>query len=236
MNWELEFNKIYYIKNNRKELIIDDDNVKLDPSNYLIYAPKIYFESILDNFFKKYIDDDICYLNYFNEYISIICDKSDKFTIEEIRTFPSIYLDHIKLNYTFELSYKDLFVEKYNIYWFLVISDRLFYTTGWTFGNFFMRKYQLIFNIESKEIGFYNPKLSKYKTKIDEKNKKNENSQNTFLYIILIISLCIILFGISIFIKMKFYPKSTKKKRANELDDDYEYISDKKEDNSINNN
>ena len=230
------FNKIYYIKNNKKEIIIDDDNVKLDPSNYLIYAPKAYFESIIDNYFQKYIDNDICYLNLFNEYISIICEKSDKFTIEEIKIFPSIYLDHIKLNYTFELSYKDLFVEKNNIYWFLVISDRLFYTTGWTFGNIFMRKYQFIFNIDSKEIGFYNPKISKYKTKIDDIKNKKEISQKYLLYKILIIFLCFILFGISFFIKIKFYPKTTKKKRANELDDDYEYISDKKGDNSINNN
>ena len=181
MKWELEFNKIYYKKNGGKEKVIDDENVKFDPSNYLIIAPNIYFESIQENYFQKYIDDDLCYLNYFNEYISIICDKSDKFTFEESTKFPSIYFHHVDLKYTFELSYKDLFVEKDNLYWFLIISDRLFYTTGWVLGNIFMRKYQFVFNIETKEIMFYNPN-----EKIDTKNKINEGSSNTILYIILI--------------------------------------------------
>ena len=222
MKWELKFNKIYYNINNEEQKV-DDINVNLDPSNYLIFAPKNDYESIIQNYFQKYLNEDICQYNYIEEYVSIICDKSEKFSINEIKTFPLIYFEHVNLDYTFELSFKELFIEKDNIYYFLIISDSLFYTTGWTLGNIFMRKYQFIFNLDSKEIGFYNPKLNKYEN--EENHIINKNISNVTLYIILIIILCLLLFGIALFIKMKFYPKNEKKKRANELDDEYEYVT-----------
>ena len=137
------------------------------------------------------------------------------------------------MEYTFELSYKELFVEKNNKYWFLLVSDQ-YGTTGWKFGNIFMSKYQLIFNLESKEIGFYNPKLSKLPNESENNNNKSSGNSYFILSLILIIVLCLILIGVGIFIKMKFYPNMSKKRRANELDDDYEYVSDKN--NTKNNN
>jgi len=226
MKWALNFNKIFYIKNDNTEEVISDKTAELDPSNYLIYAPKSYFDSISENFFQKYIDVESCYNYYFEEYSSIYCHKTDKFTINDIKSFPSIYFDHANLDFKFELSYKDLFVEKDNIYWFLIVSDNLFYTTDWTFGNIFMRKYQFTFNVDKKEIGFYNP------NDIKENNYSSSilnGSSNTIFYRLLIIALVIILIGIGIIIKMKFFSRKSKKKRANELDDDYEYASHKNE-------
>ena len=231
MKWDLKFNKIFYIKNDNKEFLVSDKTAKLDPSNYLIYAPKSYFDSISDNFFQKYIDVKSCYNYYFEEYSSIYCHKTDKFTINDIKSFPSIYFEHADLDFKFELSYKDLFVEKDNIYWFLIVSDNLFYTTDWSFGNIFMRKYQFTFNLDKKEIGFYNPNYRK-----ENNDSSVKGSSNTILYILLIIALVIILIGIGIFIKMKFFSGASKKKRANELDDDYEYVSHKNDKNNNNNN
>ena len=228
MKWELKFNKIYFKNNDAKEIKIDDKIVKIDPSNYLIFAPKEYLELIIENFFQKYIDEKICSYAYFEEYTSIYCHKSDKFSIDKIKTFPTIYFEHINLEYTFELTYKDLFVEKDNIYWFLVVSDYQFNVNDWILGNLFMRKYQFVFNLDTKEIGFYNPKL----TKEQNGDGNNSSGSKTILYILLIIALIIIIIGVGIFIKMKFFPGIAKKKRANELDDDYEYVSDKKERNN----
>jgi hypothetical protein len=228
MKWELKFNKIYFKDNDAKEIKIDDKVVKIDPSKYLIFAPKEYYELIIENFFQKYIDEDICSYAYFEEYTSIYCYKSDKFSIDKITTFPTVCFEHINLEYTFELTYKDLFVEKDNIYWFLVVSDDQFNVNDWILGNLFMRKYQFVFNLDTKEIGFYNPSL----TKEENADGKNSNGSNAVLYILLIIALIIIIIGVGIFIKMKFFPGISKKKRANELDDDYEYVSDKKERNN----
>ena len=118
----------------------------------------------------------------------------------------------------------------------------MFYTSDWTLGNIFMRKYQFIFNLDTKEIGFYNPKLEKNSNKNNgNKDIQKENKAYKITNVILIGILVIILVGIGIFIKMKFYTKNSKKKRANELDDDYEYFSDKnikgnnKENENINN-
>ena len=228
IKWELKFNKIYFKNRDNKEQKINDYNAIFNPSIYYIKAPKDFFETLLDDYFQQYIEMEVCDLYYFDEYISIYCDKSDKFSINDLKSFPTLYLEHISFEYTFEFSYKDLFVEKDNIYWFLIISDTMFYTTGWTLGNIFMKNYQFTFNLETKEIGFYNPNLEK---KNNNKNERYGEKTNIVLYIILIVALVIILIGIGFFIKMKFYTKISKKKRANELDDDYEYIIDKKNNN-----
>lgn len=233
MKWEFKFKKVYYKQSGKNDIIISDINVELDPSKYLIFAPKEYFDSITTNYFQKYLDKNICFNSGIEEFNIIYCQKSDKFSINEIKEFPSIFLEHIDLEYTFELSYKELFVEKNNKYWFLLVSDQ-YGTTGWKFGNIFMSKYQLIFNLESKEIGFYNPKLSKLPNESENNNNKSSGNSYFILSLILIIVLCLILIGVGIFIKMKFYPNMSKKRRANELDDDYEYVSDKN--NTKNNN
>jgi len=115
MKWELEFNKIYYINSN-KEQEVEDIYALLDPSIYLIYGPIDYYEKIIEDFFRQYLNTKICRFTYVNEYYSINCDKSDKFSINELKKFPSLLFKHINLNYTFELTYKELFVEKDNIY------------------------------------------------------------------------------------------------------------------------
>jgi hypothetical protein len=235
MKWELKFKKVYYKQSDKNDIIISDINAELDPSKYLIFAPKEYFDSITTNYFQKYIDKNICFISGIEEFYILYCEKSDKFNINEIKTFPSIFLDHIDLQYTFELSYKELFIEKDNNYWFLIVSDQ-YRNTGWKFGNIFMSKYQLIFNLDSKEIGFYNPKLSELPNESQNNNSKSSGSGYFVLSIILIIVLCLILIGVGIFIKMKFYPNVSKKKRANELDDDYEYVSDKNTKNNNNDN
>ena len=235
MKWEFKFKKVYYKQSDKNDVNIGDINAELDPSKYLIFAPKEYFVSISNNYFQKYIDNNICFNSGGMEFEIIYCEKSDKFNINEIKTFPSIFFEHIDLQYTFELSYKELFIEKNNNYWFLIVSDNTI-TSGWKFGNIFMSKYQLVFNLDSKEIGFYNPKLSKLPNE-NEDNKGNSDGNSYFvLSIILIIFLCLILIGVGIFIKIKFYPNISKKKRANELDDDYEYVSDKNSKNNNNDN
>ena len=79
--------------------------------------------------------------------------------------------------------------------------------------------------------GFYNPNFE-----IKENSNKNKDSSKIILYVLLIISLCVIVVGIGFFIKMKFYPSVLKKKRANELDDEYEYVSHKNNTNNNDNN
>jgi len=230
MKWELKFNKIFYKYNNQEIKILSDNKVGLDPSNYFIVAPGYYFDIITEKYFQKYKDDNICNNDFIDEYIAFYCEKSPKFSINEIKNFPSIYFEHIGLEYTFELSFKDLFIEKDGKYWFLLITDNIYGTEQWILGNIFMRKYQFVFNLESREIGFYNPNLEQ---KENDENSHKDSSKK-LLYALLIIALCIIITGIIYFVKMKFYPSVLKKKRANELDDEFEYVSHKNFNNNNN--
>ena len=228
MKWELSFDKIYYKYNNKEIKKLADNKVALDPSNYFIVGPEDYFDSIIEKYFTSYIDDNICNYDYLEEYLAIYCEKSMKFSINEIKKFPSIFFEHIGLEFTFELSFNDLFVEKDGKYWFLLISDNKYNKNQWILGNIFMRKYQFVFNLESREIGFYNPNLEK-KENSDENSPKD--SSKKILLALLIVALFIIILGIIYFIKMKFYPSILKKKRANELDDEFEYVSHKNSNN-----
>ena len=83
-----------------------------------------------------------------------------------------------------------------------------------TLGKIFLRKYLFTFNIDSKSVGFYNVKFQEFKEK---------NFLTIFFTIfglIIILIACIIGF----FFARKFYNKS-RKRRFNELREDYEYVS-----------
>ena len=227
MKWELKFNKIFYKHNSKEIKILTDNAITLDPSSFLTVVSKDYIDSIDANFFQKY--SDIChYVEIDEEYSSIYCDKSEKFSINEIKTFPPLFFEHIDLEYTFELTFKDLFVEKDGKYWVLLLYDERFNPDQWVLGNIFLRKYQFVFNLESKEIKFYNPSLEK-KLPGDESEK---DTSKVILYVCLIVALCMILAGGGYFIKTRCFPSIKKKKRANELDDDFEYESHKNETNN----
>ena len=64
MKWELKFNKIYYMDNGQEIKILADNDISLNPSNYFIVAPEYYFDSILENFFQKYKDDNFVILTF----------------------------------------------------------------------------------------------------------------------------------------------------------------------------
>ena len=170
--------------------------------------------------------------------MSFYCDKSDNFNIDNIKKFPTLYLEHIDLNYTFELTYKDLFSEKNNIYIFMIVCG-MEDDDEWFFGNLFFRKYQFAFNQDSKIISFYkynsDDGVDNEEDDFDDKIKKIiiKEKQN-LLYIILIAILCCIVCITLGFIIGKYVQKYKKKKRANELDDDYDYISENQNEDNIN--
>ena len=56
-------------------------------------------------------------MKYFKNYPSCIankppyyCPKSESFSLNELKQFPTLYLEHTGFDYTFELTYQDLFV------------------------------------------------------------------------------------------------------------------------------
>ena len=132
----------------------------------------------------------------------------------------------------FEFGYKELFKEKNDKIYFLIYFNTKNEFEKFSFGQMFFQKYYLTFNYDNKMIGFYN-------IKVQTKQKENIKKDYYKIALICIIIIGFILFFIAgFFLGKKIYDKS-KKRRANELIDNYDYISqdknEQKPENSINN-
>ena len=228
-DWILFFKNVYYYKNdnNLTKKNLYDNRVQIDLNKLFIYAPSLYFDYIQRDYFNDYISKNICSIYSDNNIRGYFCEKSE-FSTKNLKAFPTLYFEHTELNFTFEFSYKDLFVEKENKYIFLIVDDLNDEIDEWVIGYSLLRKYQAIFNQEAKTISFYNPNLPVGENEKNENNENNGNkNNNNHIYIIyVVIALSWIIFiVIGFFIGKYFYKKYKAKKRANELDDNYEYIS-----------
>ena len=214
-SWKIEFTQIYFysddgIKNKVKEA---KNGLFVIENNYII-GSKYYKKLIEEKFFRKYLDDNICHYEKIQEekQVILLCDKSKSF---DINSFPTLYFYHRIFNYTFELTKENLFLEKNNKYIFLIFFSE-FENHYFTLGKIFIRKYLFIFNIDSKTIGFYNKRLE---------NAFNEREGSVSLFnklmgIFIILIACFIGF----FLAKKIYEQA-RKRRLNEIIEQYEYKS-----------
>ena len=233
--WTFNFNKVYY--NDSENEYNCGNNTIIDfviDMNY-ISSTRIYYESIKKYFFSKYLDEKICVEEkvnklYEDDNFMIICDLKIK---PNLSSFPKIYFYSEQLSYIFSLDYNDVFIELNNKIYFLIIFKEAI-NTIWRVGKIFMRKYPFIFDYDQKTISIVNfnkndtaPNEPTNKDKKDnniDNNNKN-NNDNIFLdfKIYIVIFLLIIAVIIGVFIGKKIWQKQ-RKMRANELDDNYEYI------------
>ena len=227
--WTFNFDKIYYFYNETKyeiDILVSGLAFETD----FIHCPEVYFESIKKNFFNKLIDENICVLNG-DRYYYIYCEKNgfEKYK----KNFPSLFFKSYELNKTYELNSDDLFKDCGSYYFFMIIRPKYGYKV-WTLGKIFMKKNNFYFDNNKKLIGYFD--------KVDEleiNNQKNKNDKNFFdkikYYIFIIIGIII-----GIFIGKKIREKA-RKLRANELEDNYEYLEndinkEEKNSNDFNNN
>ena len=130
-----------------------------------------------------------------------------------MKYFPPLQFLHREMNYTFELTYEDLFIEKYDKLILLIFFEESGYT--WKLGKPFLKKYGFIMNQINKVVSFY---------KNHGYQKDDSNSNNKILKISLMVGLIcvgVIVFTIlGIFIGKYIFKK---KKRMNTIDDEYDY-------------
>ena len=209
LSWDILFNKIFYLNsNNENEIIIDKkiefyNQATLSPNSGLIVGTNNYEQNIKFDYFNELIYMQKCKRENKKFTIFYYCYK-DMITKEDIEKFPTLYFSNIELDFIFELNYSDLFIEKDNIFYFLVIfydfpieaQNYWFnYISRWELGTPFMKKYFFTYDYDNKYIGFYNTKKIKKDNKnINAKNKKSNNLK-FFLIIIIIIFLNIFLFS-----------------------------------------
>ena len=180
----------------------------------LIIAPQEYMNLIKNIFFNKYINNKICDYNIINvlgkNYLVYSCIKHNEF---DITTFPTIKFNFNGNKYDFELNYKDLFMEKNNIFYFLVTCD-YHLRENWRLGRPFLKKYQFIFDGEKKTASFYN--LNKNYPNIKNNSIKSKGNLTNPIIILIIINL--ILIPLCLWIRKI---KKEKKLKANEMNEIY---------------
>ena len=180
----------------------------------LIIAPQEYMNLIKNIFFNKYINNKICDYNIINvlgkNYLVYSCIKHNEF---DITTFPTIKFNFNGNKYDFELNYKDLFMEKNNIFYFLVTCD-YHLRENWRLGRPFLKKYQFIFDGGKKTASFYN--LNKNFPNIKNNSVKSKGNFTNPIIILIIINL--ILIPLCLWIRKI---KKEKKLKANEMNEIY---------------
>ncbi len=215
--WNIGFKNIYFNGTilNKNEISTDYLFAEIEIENGLIIAPNFFKEFLFDKFFNN----KICYTNYFYSnnynkfdnpyeinYYYFYCDRT-----VNIKEFPDLNFELKYNKYNITFTYKDLFTEYDNKLFFLII----FGSNNWHFGKIFLEKYRVVFNQNKKIISL---SLEKIRDKQNKKFKFNINYYLIIIFLLIIIIIAIII----IFIKL--YPR---RKRAFELDDNYDYILNK---------
>ena len=138
-------------------------------------------------------------------------------------------------NLTFLFNYKELFKLHNNRLYFLFYYTKY---NSWEIGELFFRKYITSFGYDSKTIIFYKSQVDDINNKTDiiysnidpdvdpsENPKEDKPDKNKALRMALeIAGGVIILAAIGVIIYLVIKLKAHRKKRADELKDDYEYI------------
>lgn len=203
--WQIHPDKIYFSKNNEFYNMTTNLICTLEYNLGVIYGSENYYSMINNHFFNDYVNNGNCHKEIINnKYTIFYCDNK-----KIIKNFPSLFLYVKQFLYSFELTYEDLFVEKNGKFYFLIIFDNN--NNGqWKLGKPFLKKYTLVYNYNDKTIGFYNENLS---------NRKNKSS---FMFYFFIGVLTIIFGGLGFILGKKVYDK-VRRKRINELEDEYNY-------------
>ena len=99
----------------------------------------------------------------------------------------------------------------------------------WVIGEHFIKNNIFSFNINDKKLMFYNEKFINENfeegdnDKINQKNSKKEKNKNIVIILLVIVVICFIVFSLYLLNKIK----ERRKKKANELRDEYEYFSER---------
>ena len=181
--------------------------------NYILGIHKL--EKEIDKYLNDSINDGICFktnVKYpYGPHKFFYCDK-EKYK-DKMKEFPPLRFIHKEMNYTYELTYKDLFIEKHDKLILLIFFEE----SGWTWkmGKPFLKKYAFLMNHDMKTVSYY-----KSFGQGKEENLDNSDIKNLILTIGLIVLGVIILALLGVFIGKYLFKK---KKRINTLDDGYEY-------------
>jgi hypothetical protein len=219
-NFNIFPDQIISVNPNKEEFIVSTGTKVIFELYYGFFiGDGLYQDFIEKNFFNELIERNICQKNEKVPYGYYFTIKNDVFScneenLEDIKKFPELKFYIKTTNTSFVFGFDDLFIKIGNKYYFMVIFES-YKNIYWILGYPFFKKYDIVFNEDSKTISYYT-------NNIPEENK----GESIALKIVLIIFLGLILVAGLIVLgyyigKYKFF---IRKRKANELtDDDYEY-------------
>ncbi len=209
VKWNIKAKKVLYGNLNLNTFY----NGFFEPSINAIIGTRIFYNIIMEQFFKDYFNKNKCrnkiiestLLDYKNKFLFIYCDKD--IDSEKFKKLIFVY-DNVK----YEFGFKELFkIFEDNIYFLIgfYYEDSKVIDKKWVFGEPFFAKYISVIDEDKKIFGVY--------------TKKKENI--SFINIILIIFtifLLIVIIVLSIF----FYKNISlyRKKRTNKLIENYTHL------------
>ena len=204
VNWVLNFDVIRY---NNKSVNVGPKKSLINIEYGLIQAPFKY-----KNYFKNNFYGDRCSEKFNDRRNVTIVHCSSNF---DITSFKDLIFELKDIETQFVFTYKDLFIKENNEYIFGIVFDEDVDAKDptWIFGKPFMKKYELVYDLDRKIIGLYK----------EGNESPSEKSKVNVVFIILLIILVLAVAGLSYFIF--FYLKKTRKSRAFELNDDnFDYV------------
>ena len=206
-------------------------NFEINIEKNYITCPPEYWENIKKYYFNQYFENDKCKEIVSDDKYSkgdsmIICNLTIK---EDLKNFPKLNLLYKELNANFTLTYKDLFIEIDNKIYFLIT-----YPQGtnlvWNLGKILIKKYSFMFDQDKKQIYYIHFRNDDSADDNEYKNDKSNNDVNNntrkdnkiYIYLSIII-IFIIIAGIVGFIFGRKIWEKHRKRKAFELDDNYDY-------------
>ena len=222
----INFYEIYTINNNEKIIIEKNINSNLLLNIGLIVGTNEYMKFIENTFFNQFIFKNICRKNYgstgWEDFTIFSWIESEDF--QSIK-FTLLFFSIKSSNLLIELNFNDLFKKIDNRYYFLIIFEN-YENSVWKIGKPLYLKYNFVYDCDKKIIGIYNENnINKNET--DIKKEKNLKIELNSWKIVIIIVLFLIFISLIIIIAYFFGKRYNiiRKKHANELNDEYDYIS-----------
>ena len=212
-SYNIKFNHI--IIGNEKELKYIKVNILIDLFGFI--GTREYLEIIKNKFFNSLLNEKKCFIvndeKEDSNFFYIKCKKNI-----DLKKFPNLSFLSYDLKMYFNFTYQDLFKLNDDFYYFLIVFRILDDNNSfWELGEIFFRKYNLLFDLDKKIIGFPIIKSNYKKNEINKKEKSR--IYKSFIIFLNFILICIIIFLI-LFI-LFLIKKNKIKNRIKEINNNY---------------
>ena len=209
-NWGIFMKQVSF---NKTTVTDEFSQALIKAENNFIVAPRNFWH-VLEREFLNVVGKT-CEVKESELYMYVVCEKG-----LNIQSFPTLEFYSDELDYTFKLSGEDLFIEDTvngNLLLLIVIDLYTSRENGWELGIPFLKKNLLYFDAQNEEIGLCTS---------DNNVKTNTIEFSTRQFsLFAIVNLSVIIVLVTLVISLSQKVKQGKKKKANELIDDYQYAA-----------